>query len=116
MAIQPMEAGGRPEGSSARLTHHQEIGVEFQRMKTSISTNAEHLKQSIWKQKHDHRCIRAMQFQSTENQTEVHWKSVVDFQEMHKQSNVNPKAMQFESNVIPPDMHWESNVNPRNMH
>ena len=48
MAIQAMETDGRPEGGgAARVTHHQEIGVEFQRAEAITSTNDAHLKESI---------------------------------------------------------------------
>ena len=74
-----MQTDGRPEGGvPARVTHHQEIGVEFQRVEAITSTNDANLKESIWKHKHDHICIKAMLLESKVDQMEMHWKSVVD--------------------------------------
>ena len=40
------QMGGR-RGGAARVTHHQEIGVEFQRVEAITSTNDANLKESI---------------------------------------------------------------------
>ena len=72
------QMGGRKGGGPARVTHHQEIGVEFQRVEAIASTNDANLKESICKHKHDHICIKAMLLESKVDQMEMHWKSLVD--------------------------------------